>query len=111
MQDTVEVIINPDGKSCTTLNQLSTPEVGREKLYSSHDTSPESQFYHENWHKRHKAWQQAEFERKTYEIDIDKSSVIFLSGKRCTVNKVSGLYFPFSSTHQAQIINNKAVIL
>jgi hypothetical protein len=41
-------------------NPMGKPEVGRDKKYSSHDTSGKSIAYHEAWHARLKLWKQYE---------------------------------------------------
>lgn len=89
MKDTVEVIINPDGKSCTTLNPLGNS--AREYHASRYGTEL-------FWFDSKNKWQQAESERKTHEIANAKEIANIIRFKPGT-------------THKAQIINNKAVIL
>lgn len=93
----IQVVINPDGKTCTSLNPLGLKFKEYKKCGALHDSCGYGDNFCEC--KRRINWQQAESERRTYE---------FLGcWKNCNCSEPC---FKPNSTHTAQIINGKAII-
>ena len=51
------------------VNPYKEPEIGRDLLFDIHDTSIESQYYHEQRHKRSNQYYQTEKQLKEFKVD------------------------------------------
>lgn len=91
----MKVIINADGKTCTTVNPY--PKPNRDE-FNSESHSFYLMFL--------KIWEQAQSERQTFEIEnaIVEPIPIWNWGT------IRGKTFDPGTTHEAEIVNGKAVI-
>lgn len=97
----MKVIINADGRTCTTVNPLGDkPELKNYRSDERFTFRDEGRKYIRDI----KKWQKAQDERQTFEIDFSLSN----RSKRVFVN---GFYrYDPGTTHSAEIVNGKAVI-
>ena len=97
------VIINSDGKTCTTTN----PFGEEPNIHKYEDTPSEQLEYYANMND----WQQAEQDQKTYEISyvmLDECVSLYdyiRTKKVFDIDKLKP-----GTEHEAEIINNKAII-
>lgn len=93
----MKAIINPDGVTCTTVNPLGESAFLPGHLY------PQSMSFQI---KRQAEWQQAEADRKTYEIEYVVCQGVHYEGNYCE----DGIILQPGTVHEIEVINDKAII-
>lgn len=106
----MKVIINADGRTCTTLNEEGIhPDLDKMTTYSE---PRENNPFFINAMKRR---EQAESERQTFEIDFgampfSQKELLYMKNELDYLGVDKGEALRPGTTHEAEIVNGKAVI-